>query len=98
MPDFNIPVTVTVAEVAAANFFLDDENARNAEENILRAEDGFELLPIYANPVEYLTSKVETLAASWLKRHTASIKKDLGELWDAATPAEQDAARTALGG
>ena len=97
MPNFNIPVTATAEEVVAAQYFLAEENERNAADNILRAEDGLELLPIYDGPIDYIQSKITNLTASWLQQYNAAQVKELRDAWSNATNEEKAAVRTALG-
>ena len=98
MANFNIPVTATVKEVAAAQWHLGKENARTAELNADRVEQGLELLPLFDGPLDYITDMNQKLIASWQHSHEQAQKQEMRALWDDADDAERAAAREALGG
>jgi hypothetical protein len=98
MPDFNIPVTASTKEVAAAQYLLDKANERITELNEDRAEQGLELLPLWASVLEFITDHNQKLIASWQKTHEDALKKEMDDLWDVANDTMRDDARIALGG
>ena len=98
MSNFNIPVTATTDEVAAAQYFLAKENDRITERNEDRAEQGLDPLPTYSNPIEFIAEHNQRMITMWLNRHNDALKQEVSDLWDEATDEERTAARTALGG
>ena len=97
---YQVPIEADAKQVAAAQYFISLENAKITAENEQRAaqDPPLDPLPTIAGPIQYLTSVLERVLASWVIKHDriTMANSNATARWAASTDAQRAAALAAL--